>query len=352
MALAARPAGRRLTGDPGRRRDRGRRHRLANRVAAFADPARLAAHRGRRERGHAAGRRRGAAADRVGAQTGPGPGRHHPRHRHRASEVPGGGGRRAAGTAAPGPVVQRDGGPCRGRAGAAARLRRRRLAPVAQPAVGAAAAHRTAGTRTPGGQRGDRLGPHRGQAPRPGAGRPARPGARRARRGGAVPDRHRRAGAGTAGRLGAGRRGQGCAADRRLPGHHRLGRSDRPVQRAGRGDRQRGEVHPRGRPGRGHRLLRRRHREGRRHRHRTRPHRRGTRARGRPFLAQRPPPERQGLRPRTVHHPRPPRGRRRLDRVRPARAARAAGDGVGAEARGRRRGGRAGGANAQGLTER
>ena len=47
LALAARPARRRLPGHPGRRRRRRRRHRLAHRADALADPARLAAHRRR-----------------------------------------------------------------------------------------------------------------------------------------------------------------------------------------------------------------------------------------------------------------------------------------------------------------
>ncbi len=72
--------------------------------------------------------------------------------------------------------------------------------------------------------------------------------------------------------------------------------------------------------------------DGRRHRHRPRPHRRGTGARGRSFLAQRPAPEREGLGPGLVHHPRPPRGGRRLDRLRPPRAPGAPGHGQTAEA--------------------
>ncbi len=61
----------------------------------------------------------------------------------------------------------------------------------------------------------------------------------------AAADRHRRAGRRARRRLGADRRGQGRPAGGRLPAHHRLGRPGRPVQRAGRGDRQRGQVHPR-----------------------------------------------------------------------------------------------------------
>lgn len=52
-------------------------------------------------------------------------------------------------TPAPGTVVQRDGGQRRGRAGTAAGLRRRRVAPVAEPARRPDAAHRTARLRTP-----------------------------------------------------------------------------------------------------------------------------------------------------------------------------------------------------------
>ncbi len=55
------------------------------------------------------------------------------------------------------------------------------------------AAHRTARTRAPGGQRRDRLGPHRGQASDPGLGRPARPGPGGARGRRPQDHRHRRA---------------------------------------------------------------------------------------------------------------------------------------------------------------
>ena len=115
------------------------------------------------------------------------------------------------------------------------------------PLVRAAAAHRAARPRTPRGQRGDRLRPHRGQAPRPGPGRPARPGAGRARRGGPAAHRHRRADR-RAGRVlapVADDKGVRLVAD--LPRHDRLGRPDRALQRPGRGDRQRAEVHTRGR---------------------------------------------------------------------------------------------------------
>ena len=133
-------------GRPGRGRGRRRRHRLAHRRAALADPARLAA------ASRAGEVRRDAASPSVPRSGSPagccGPyailDARHPRHRHRPDEVPGRGRRRTARNCAPGPLVQRDGRQRRGRAGAAARLRRRRLAPAAQPARRAAAAHRAA----------------------------------------------------------------------------------------------------------------------------------------------------------------------------------------------------------------
>ena len=158
------------------------------------------------------------------------------------------------------------------------------------PLVRAAAADRAARPRTARGQRGDRLGPHGGQAPRPGPRRPARPGPRRARRGrprGSPTSRALAAERVDAWRPVAEREGRRLAYDG-AAGRHRLGRPGRAVQRPGRGDRQRPEVHPAGRG-----ASRSRSRsdgesvDRRRRRRRPRPHRGGTRPDRRPLLAQR-----------------------------------------------------------------
>ncbi|CAO0825266.1 hypothetical protein SMICM17S_12070 [Streptomyces microflavus] len=150
---------------------------------------------------------------------------------------------------AAGAVLQRDGGQRRERAGTAARLRRRRLAPAAQPAGRAAAAHRAARPGAARGQRGDRRRARRGQA----AGRfwtIAGPGAGRTQRGGPPADRHRPAHCRTRRLLASDGGREGRAPDPgRGPGRHRLGRPHSALERPGRGHRQRPEVHP-GRTGR------------------------------------------------------------------------------------------------------
>ena len=146
------------------------------------------------------------------------------------------------------------------------------------PLVRAAAAHRTARPRTARGQRGDRLRPHRGQAPRPGPRRPAGPGAGRARRGGPAAHRHRRADGRARGAPG-GRSptSKGVRLIGTCPRRHRLGRPGHAVQRPGRGDRQRAEVHARGREVEVDGRLERRDLDRRGHRRRPGPQRRGTR---------------------------------------------------------------------------
>ncbi len=168
LALAPRARRRRLARGARRRRGRRGRHRLAHRRDALAHPAELALHRPRRGAGPAGGRRRGRPPHRLGPAPRTHPGRGHPRHRGRPDALQGRRVGRAAGAETPGALLQRDGGQRRGRAGAAARLRRGRLAPTAQPARRPAAAHRTARPGAARGQRGDRRRPHRGQTAGPG----------------------------------------------------------------------------------------------------------------------------------------------------------------------------------------
>ena len=239
-------------------------------------------------------------AHRLGAAPGAGPGPGHPRHRHRPARTPG----------SPRPAARRNCGGWPGRSTRWPTTSRRcwsSSAPSSRtPPTSCAircprcccgsncsvwncrrATRRSASVR----EEGKRLAP--------GAGRPARPGARRARRSPDSAGHGRRRSWPPSGSPPGGRprSRRACRLTQDGPGgRHRLGGSGRAVQRAGRGGRQRAEVHPGRRAGHVVGGGPRRDRLGHGGRRRPRAHRRRAGPDRRPLLAQRPPPERATVR--------------------------------------------------------